>query len=458
MQLRIIDSSFVWLHRMLDAVMTPAILYLAVISYGQNWNTYIYAALSAGLLLPIMNQFNGLYRSWRGRSIFEGSRIVIKSWIMVWALLIILAFLLKVSDQYSRVVLAGWFLLTPIFLIGCRFLIRAILSTLYKAGIFNKKVAIYGSGNASQQLRATFNRHLWLGYQLVSIYDDLSVEHTNSELGGGVNKLLEDAKNDVFETLYIALPASRDSEIKLLLNELSDTTVKVKYLPDFFSYDLIHASMTTIAGLPVINIYDTPLDDPGKAVIKRLEDIIFSILILILVSPVMLLIALGVRLSSPGSVLFKQTRYGLKGEHFDVYKFRTMTTQDNGSVIEQASKNDPRVTRFGAFLRRSSLDELPQFFNVIQGRMSIVGPRPHAVAHNEEYRKLIPKYMQRHLVKPGITGLAQVSGWRGETDTLEKMQKRVEFDLSYINHWSLWNDIKIIIRTVFIGPFSKNAW
>jgi len=458
MQLRSIDSSFVWLHRLIDTLVPPAMLFLCSLNYGGDWNNYSHAALLSGLLLPIMNQFNGLYRSWRGRSIFEGSRIMLQSWIMVWALLIIIAFLLKVSEQFSRVVLAEWFLLTPVVLIGYRFVLRLILSTLYKTGIFNKKVAIYGSSSTSEQLRKTFNRHLWLGYELVSIYDDLSAENTTDDLKGGINKLLEDANSGVFETLYIALPASRESEIKQLLTELSDTTVRVKYLPDFFSYDLIHSSMTTISGMPVINIYDSPLNDPGKATIKRLEDIICSILILILFSPVILLIALGIKLNSPEPVLFKQTRYGLRGEEFDVYKFRSMTTQDNGPVIKQASKNDPRFTRFGRLIRRTSLDELPQFVNVIQGRMSIVGPRPHAVAHNEEYRKLVPKYMQRHMVKPGITGWAQVNGWRGEIDTLEKMEKRVEFDLFYINHWSLWMDIKIIIITAFIGPFSKNAW
>jgi putative colanic acid biosynthesis UDP-glucose lipid carrier transferase len=458
MQLRSIDSSFVWLHRLIDTLVPPATLFLCSLNYGVDWNNYSHAALLSGLLLPIMNQFNGLYRSWRGRSIFEGSRITLQSWIMVWALLIIVAFLLKVSEQFSRVVLTEWFLLTPVVLIGYRIVIRLILSTLYKTGIFNKKVAIYGSGSASEQLRKTFNLHHWLGYELVSIYDDLSVENTTDDLKGGVHKLLEDANSGVFETLYIALPASRESEIKQLLSELSDTTVRVKYLPDFFSYDLIHSSMITIGGMPVINIYDSPLNDPGKATIKRLEDIIFSILILILFWPVMLLIALGVKLNSPGPVFFKQTRYGLKGEEFDVYKFRSMTTQDNGSVIKQATKNDQRTTRFGRFLRRTSLDELPQFVNVIQGRMSIVGPRPHAVAHNEEYRKLVPKYMQRHLVKPGITGWAQVNGWRGETDTLEKMQKRVEFDLFYISHWSFWTDIKIIVLTVFKGFINKNAY
>ncbi len=459
MELRIIDSSFVWLHRLIDTLIPPAVLFLTLQIYGQEWHiSNQNAAILSGLLLPVMNQINGLYHGWRGRSIFEGSRILFRSWLMVWALLIIVAFLLKTSEQYSRVILGTWFLFTPIILVGYRLVIRFILAQLYKAGIFIKKVAIYGSGDAFEHLRKIFNLNRWLGYQLVNIYDDLEGEVANHELKGGFDILLEDAKAGLFQTLYITLPASRESEIKLLLNELSDTTVTVRYLPDFFSYGLMHSSMTTIGGLPVINIYNTPLNDPGKAAIKRLEDIILSILILILISPALLIIAVGIKLTSPGPVIFKQRRYGLNGEEFDVYKFRSMTTQDNGPVVKQASKNDRRLTRFGAFLRRTSLDELPQFINVIQGRMSIVGPRPHAVAHNEEYRKLIPKYMRRHLVKPGITGWAQVNGWRGETDTLEKMQKRVDFDLFYINHWSLWVDIKIIILTVFKGFINKNAY
>jgi putative colanic acid biosynthesis UDP-glucose lipid carrier transferase len=207
-----------------------------------------------------------------------------------------------------------------------------------------------------------------------------------------------------------------------------------------------------------MNIFDTPLNDPGKAAIKRLEDIILSILILLLVSPLLVFIAIGVKLSSPGPVLFKQRRYGLNGEEIKVYKFRSMTTQDNGAIVKQATKSDPRISKFGSFIRRTSLDELPQFFNALQGRMSIVGPRPHAVAHNEQYRKLVPKYMQRHIVKPGITGWAQINGWRGETDTLKKMEKRIDFDLHYINNWSLWLDIKIILLTIIKGFISKNAY
>jgi len=377
---------------------------------------------------------------------------------MTWAVLIILAFLFKVSSQYSRVVLSEWFLFTPIILISYRIVISTLLAKLYTTGKFVKKVAIYGSGESYKQLSKIFSRNSRLGYQLVNTYDDLPEETTNGELNGSFKTLLDDAKNGLFQTLYLALPAHREPEIKFLLNELSDTAVSIKYLPDLFSFNLMHASMTAIGGLPVINIYDTPLDDPGNAVIKRLVDIILSILILLLISPFFLFIAIGVKLSSPGPAIFKQLRYGLNGDEINVYKFRTMTTQDNGSVVEQASKNDPRITRFGAFLRRTSLDELPQFINVIQGRMSIVGPRPHAVAHNEEFRKLVPKYMQRHLIKPGITGWAQVHGWRGETDTLEKIQKRVEFDLYYIKHWSLWMDIRIIILTVFIGFINKNAY
>jgi putative colanic acid biosynthesis UDP-glucose lipid carrier transferase len=459
MQLRSIDSSFVWLHRFVDTLIPPTILFLLSQNSGIDWNNlYQNAAILSGFLLPIMCQLCSVYHSWRGRSLFEGSRIIFQSWLMTWALLIIFAFLFKVSSQYSRIVLSEWFLLTPIILIGYRIAIRTLLANLYTAGKFVKKVVIYGSGEPYERLSTIFNSNSRLGYELVNIYDDLPPGTTSSDLKGGLKILLDDAKNGLFQTLYIALPASRESEIKFLLNELSDTAVSVKYLPDLFSFDLIHSSMTAVGGLPIINIYDAPLDDPFSAMIKRLVDIILSFLTLLLISPFLLFIAIGIKLSSPGPAIFKQLRYGLNGDEINIYKFRSMTTQENGSVIKQASKNDPRLTRFGSFLRRTSLDELPQFINVLQGKMSIVGPRPHAVAHNEEYRKLVPKYMQRHLVKPGITGWAQVNGWRGQTDTLEKMQKRVEFDLFYINHWSLWMDVRIIILTVFVGFINKNAY
>jgi putative colanic acid biosynthesis UDP-glucose lipid carrier transferase len=192
--------------------------------------------------------------------------------------------------------------------------------------------------------------------------------------------------------------------------------------------------------------------------LKRTEDMVVSTIILVLISPILLLIAISIKATSKGPIIFKQKRGGINNKEIIVYKFRSMTTQDNGSVVNQVTKNDYRLTSIGNFLRKSSLDELPQFINVIQGRMSVVGPRPHAIAHNIEYAKLIPKYNQRIVVKPGITGLAQINGWRGETDTLDKMQKRVDMDLNYINNWTLWLDIKIIFMTIFKGFINKNAY
>jgi putative colanic acid biosynthesis UDP-glucose lipid carrier transferase len=210
-------------------------------------------------------------------------------------------------------------------------------------------------------------------------------------------------------------------------------------------------------GVPVVGICETPFTGTNKLV-KRASDLVIAGLILLLISPLLLVIAIGVKLSSPGPVIFRQRRNGLDGEEIVVYKFRSMTAQDDGPVVPQASRGDPRITPFGAFIRRTSLDELPQFFNVLQGRMSIVGPRPHAVAHNEEYRRIIKAYMVRHKVKPGITGWAQVNGHRGETDTLDKMKARVEYDLEYLRNWTLGLDVQIIVRTIRLVFFDRRAY
>lgn len=453
------ESSYVWLHRILDFLIPPFILYLTIFAHEINWDTrYQNIAILSAVLIITINQFNGLYHSWRGRSIFQGVLILIKSWLFVFAILIMLAFMLKVSEDYSRLVLGIWFVAAPGMLIFYRIVLRNILATLYKKGHFTKIAAIYGSGGCSKQLEEIFQNNTWLGYRIAGFFDNSPETEGDKMILGGKNELLKLAKSGAIQTVYIALPLDRGNEIKELLNDLSDTTITVKYIPDFFSFDLLHASMTTVSGMPVINLYDTPLNDPAKVFIKRLEDIIVTIFILLLISPILFLISIVIKLNSPGPVVFKQKRYGLNGMEMTIYKFRSMSSQDDGKVIKQATKNDSRITKLGAFLRKTSLDELPQFINVLQGNMSIVGPRPHAIAHNEEYRKLIPTYMQRHIVKPGITGWAQVNGWRGETDTLEKMQKRVGFDLYYINHWSLWMDIKIIILTIFKGFINKNAY
>ena len=229
------------------------------------------------------------------------------------------------------------------------------------------------------------------------------------------------------------------------------------FIPDFLLSNLIHARIEHIGDVDTLSVFESPYLG-AKEFFKRTEDLLVGSLILLIISPILLFIALGVKFTSKGPVIFKQDRYGLGGEKIRVWKFRSMTVMENSDVVTQAKKGDTRITKFGGFLRRTSLDELPQFFNVLTGQMSIVGPRPHAVSHNEEYRQKVEFYMLRHKVKPGITGWAQINGWRGETDTLEKMEKRVEYDLFYIKHWSLWFDIKIIFLTFFKGFVGKNAY
>lgn len=242
-----------------------------------------------------------------------------------------------------------------------------------------------------------------------------------------------------------------------VLTLCSDTTCTLSIIPNFFIYNLLNARWQTIGPIPTLSVFDTPFQGANN-VLKRTEDVIFSIGILTFILVPMMFIAAAVKLTSSGPVIFKQKRFGLDGKEIEIYKFRSMSSQDNGAEIMQAIKNDARITPLGAFLRKTSLDELPQFIHVLQGRMSIVGPRPHAVAHNEQYRKLIEGYMLRHKVRPGITGWAQINGLRGETETVNKMVKRVEFDLDYIHRWSVWLDVKIILATVFKGFINKNAY
>jgi putative colanic acid biosynthesis UDP-glucose lipid carrier transferase len=250
---------------------------------------------------------------------------------------------------------------------------------------------------------------------------------------------------------------SRLPRMQALMDALHDTTASIYMVPDVFLYDLIQARVHNIGGVPVVGMRETPFVTINSFS-KRVMDVVLSLIILMLISPILFAVAIGVKFSSPGPVLFKQRRYCLSGEEIENYKFRSITVQENGEKVQQATRNDPRVTKFGGILRRTSLDELPQFINVLQGRMSIVGPRPHAVAHNEMYRKLISGYMIRHKVKPGITGWAQVNGLRGETDTLEKMQQRVNYDLAYLREWSTAFDFRIIVRTFLVLIRGENAY
>jgi putative colanic acid biosynthesis UDP-glucose lipid carrier transferase len=274
---------------------------------------------------------------------------------------------------------------------------------------------------------------------------------------GRLSDLPAYVKKQNISAIFIALPMASQPRILQLLESLYDTTASVYFVPHIFVYDAIQARIDDVDGLPVVAVCESPFYGVS-GMTKRLEDLVLGTLIVLLISPLLLVLAIGVKLSSPGPILFKQRRYGLDGKDIIVYKFRSMRVMEDGDVIRQARRSDPRTTPFGAFLRRTSLDELPQFINVLQGRMSIVGPRPHAIAHNEMYRTLIRGYMVRHKVKPGITGLAQVHGLRGETETVEKMKARVEYDLEYLRHWSLQLDLAIIVKTILVVIGTRNAY
>jgi putative colanic acid biosynthesis UDP-glucose lipid carrier transferase len=313
----------------------------------------------------------------------------------------------------------------------------------------------------AQRLARDIGQSPHLGIRIAGYFDDrpparLGVATAEGRLGG-LEELAEYARSHHVGLIYINLPMTAQPRIRKLLDDLRDTTASIYFVPDIFLFDLIQARMDSVGGIPILAVCETPFYGIN-GVIKRISDLVLASAILLAIAPLMLAIAVAIKRSSPGPVLFKQRRYGLDGAEIIVYKFRTMTVCEDGTEIRQATRDDPRVTPLGAFLRRTSLDELPQFINVLQGRMSVVGPRPHAVAHNEMYRKLISGYMIRHKVKPGITGWAQVNGHRGETATLDRMQARLDYDLAYLRNWSLRLDLQIVLKTVFVVWQKQNAY
>jgi putative colanic acid biosynthesis UDP-glucose lipid carrier transferase len=375
------------------------------------------------------------------------------SWLSIMALLLLLGWASGTLAVLNAHALIAWLIATPLALFAAHRLVPILLPRVLAAQGVQKTAVIAGANEAGRGLAARIRANPFPGIRFTGYFDDRSSMRLESgESGaslGSLDQLAEYVKAHRVDLIYIALPMASQPRILKLLEELRDTTASIYFAPDIFLFDLIQARMETIGGVPVLAVCESPFHGVD-ALIKRASDVILASVILLLVSPLMLAIAAGVKLDSPGPVLFKQRRYGLDGREIAIYKFRSMKVLEDGDTIRQAARDDPRVTAFGAFLRASSLDELPQFINVLQGRMSVVGPRPHAIAHNELYRRLIRGYMIRHKVRPGITGLAQVNGARGETDTLEKMRRRIEYDLDYLRHWSLVLDLKIILKTIVV--------
>ncbi|KFE50194.1 undecaprenyl-phosphate glucose phosphotransferase [Pseudomonas syringae] len=449
-------------HRLLD---------LTVIVLGGYWQSQLgpntssaeawIQILLAVLVFHWLSEFHQMYGSWRGERILRELVKVFNYWALTFVILLSVDYLLLNHANLPDDSQMTWFASVLLVLCGYRLLIRSALHGLRSHGFNTRRVAIVGSGQVAQRLAGSISSAPWMGLRLLGFYDiapqPASPDHLPMPLLGDLEQLTEDARQGRIDKVYITLALTAQPHLQDLVKGLSDTTASVYLIPDVFMFELLHARSESINGLASISIFDSPMDG-AWSLVKRCEDILLSSLILAMIALPLMLIAIAIKLTSPGPVLFRQRRYGLDGRPIMVWKFRSMSVQENGDVITQATRNDARVTPLGAFLRRTSLDELPQFFNVLRGDMSIVGPRPHAVAHNEQYRKQVSGYMLRHKVKPGITGWAQINGWRGETDTLDKMQKRVEYDLEYIEHWSLWLDLKIILLTLFKGFLNKNAF
>ena len=450
--------------RVTDLALVFGSLYLATQIQSVNWGQhYTLAGLTSILFFLTCSRLFGLYGSWRINSVMRELSQVILVWFIVFFGLLLLAYSLKVSAVYSRRVVATWLLSAPLSLCLLRIAIRYTLRQVRITGRNMRTAAVIGGGEAARLLSETIETSPWMGVRLDGLYSfhtpaPQSGEVTQSPpVAGHYLELLNKSGNYRLDMIFVVPPADQHDPVEQIVTRFSDTTTQIYIVPNFFIMDLLHSRWGYIGDIPYLSLHESPFFGVAAAT-KRMEDVVLASIILAFVVLPMALIALGIKLTSSGPVLFKQRRYGINQEEIVVWKFRTMTVTQDGDKIPQATRGDPRVTPFGGFLRRTSLDELPQFINVLQGRMSIVGPRPHAVAHNELYRKKVYSYAVRHKIKPGITGWAQVNGWRGETDTLEKMEKRIEHDLWYIHNWSLLLDLKIMLLTIMRGWPGSNAY
>ena len=455
--------------RLVHGELPPALLLQAAIEPTVVIGTLVAAALAFG------QAFDGHYLilalivfslTFPGRAPRAGSNgimagDILANWALIVALLLLLGWATRTLQAFDERAILTWMVAAPVTLFAAHRALPLVLPRLLAAEGM-QRVAIIACGNEvgrrlATQIRAT----PFLGIRFAGYFDDRSQARIAAagagELLGPVRELAEHVKKHRVDLIYITLPMTSQPRILKLLDDLRDTTASIYVAPDIFHFDLIQARVDAVGGIPVVAVCETPFRGV-TGLVKRASDIVLAASILVLIAPLMLAIAIGIKLTSPGPVIFRQRRYGLDGREIIVYKFRTMTVLEDGGAVRQATRNDQRVTRLGALLRGSSLDELPQFVNVLQGRMSVVGPRPHAVAHNEMYRKLIKSYMIRHKVKPGITGWAQVNGLRGETDTLEKMRARIEFDLAYLRNWSLGLDLYIVWKTIFVVLHRDNAY
>jgi len=428
------------------------LVYMKLSSFPDNYRiVLVLSLLIHALVYGLLNVYSATSQQSFFKSVFQIST----SWVASVLALLFMAFVTKTTSTYSREVFLQWIVLVPFLQIVCWVLLRLFSKGLARAVSGHNRSLIIGAGphakNIGGVLTDRMDTETFVGY--VHDYEEFSEQESEKDIRilGEVERFRDIIKGNKIRKIYIALESASAERVEAIQLDLLDLNVDVIWVPDMRSYNLVNHSIYTLAGNPAVAINQSPLTSPGPGPLyKSIMDKSFASAGLLLVSPLLLVVAVLIKLTSKGPVLFKQPRHGFDGELIKVWKFRSMYVHDEEEgQITQASKTDSRITPLGAFLRKTSIDELPQLFNVLHGRMSLVGPRPHAVEHNDLYSKKIDSYLVRHRMKPGITGLAQVSGFRGETDTLEKMEKRVEYDLAYINNWSIGLDIKILLKTPF---------
>jgi len=439
------------LQTVAPAAVAIAFLYFLVFAFDAELAAYFNSmAVMVGLLMLLLPY----PANHPQRPVFSGSAPIVVSVLVRWAILLAsllaIAYFTKATAFYSRRIVLTWAVVTPALLVPMTILLQEITRRLVCHPQNARRAVFVGYNEVSRSLARQLRASSEYGMSVQGFFDDRGDDRLNIEgqdrVLGRLTELSDWIKRNSVEVIFIALPVGHVQRITHLLNSLRDTTASVYYAPDLVLYDLIHARSGSINGIPVIAMCETPIYG-FRGFTKRLTDVMGSLFGLVALLPVFVGIAVLIKATSPGPIIFSQRRYGLNGEEIVVYKFRTMRVTEDGAEITQASRDDPRITTAGRFLRKYSLDELPQLVNVLQGHMSLVGPRPHAVAHNEMYRKLIDGYMVRHKVLPGITGLAQVNGLRGETQTLEQMEARVRCDLEYLRNWSVALDLQILART-----------
>lgn len=454
-------NKFATFYRLIDLGIIFFTLLLSVSIFSVELTQDIFIlSLFAVIIFSFVAEMFALYRSWRDGFFGEITFYTILS--LSVSFVFIYLFFADTGTQNMLAIIGLWYTFSLVFLVSWRAAFGTFLRYIRSKGFNTRSVVIIGLTDIGEKIAQEILDNPQTGYRLEAIFDDRDVSRFantyQSLLSGNVSEGVAKSRANEFDCVYIALPLTAEKRISDIMQLLGDTTANVHLVPNLSLYSFMSASMSHVGNVQTISVYCNPMKKGSHALIKRTEDIILSVIILTLIALPLLVIALAVKLTSKGPVIFKQDRYGLNGQKIKVWKFRSMTVTENSDVVTQARQGDSRITPLGAFLRRTSLDELPQFFNVLQGRMSVVGPRPHAVIHNEEFRKEVPYYMLRHKVKPGITGWAQVNGWRGETDTLDKMEMRIEYDIDYIRRWSLWLDFKIVMFTLFRSFNDKNAY